>query len=420
MMTTPSNAVSPLRQRLRRVGLWLSAHPALGLLHAAVFCMPFSLPMGRILLAGALGALGVQVLRGKVRFRMPASAWLWVAWVGLAAVVTAFGVDPAVGCRKLDKLIWFMGIPVAAGAVRNHRDAIRVLRSLALGCLALAVWLCLRNPAMGLWQVRQGLQPDLETALIDLGALDDGQRLMVGVVVALGLWLSELKLRRRGGMLFWGVGLLIIALAEGLALKRGSWLVTALVAGGMVAVAWGWWRACLLGVVAAALLCSFAPARDRLRDLPSELLSKRGGRMTMWTRIAPALHRDYPWGVGFRSLSNDLMRQYAPEVERNRDHLHSNPVQVFVALGWAGLLLYLLWMGWALRDAVRFGREDLRAEGPPGLAAPARWLPFCLLLALILNGLVEYNLADGEIVLLYGVVIGLAAVRTRSERPHPA
>ena len=286
-----------------------------------------------------------------------------------------------------------------------------LVRSLALGCLALAVWLCLRNPAVGWWQVRQGLQPDLETALIDLGALDDGQRLMIGVIAALGLWLAEWQAGRRRNAWLWAGAVAILAVAEGLALKRGSWIVTALVAGGMLAMGWGWWRSLLLGLGVVGLLLAFEPARNRLRDLPNEVQGKRGGRMTMWTQIAPGLRRDYPWGVGFRSLSNDLMRQYAPDVEQERDHLHSNPIQVFVALGWPGLVLYLAWMGWALRDTVRFaragptGKESARWWNQPA----ARWLLLALLLALILNGLIEYNLADGEIMLLYGLLMGLAA-----------
>ncbi|MBR0057690.1 MAG: hypothetical protein IJP66_10210, partial [Kiritimatiellae bacterium] len=44
-----------------------------------------------------------------------------------------------------------------------------------------------------------------------------------------------------------------------------------------------------------------------------------------------------------------------------------------------------------------------------GLAPPLRLFPLAALAALLLVSLVEYNLADAAVVVLYGVVMGLAA-----------
>ena len=132
----------------------------------------------------------------------------------------------------------------------------------------------------------------------------------------------------------------------------------------------------------------------------------------MWTQVTPALFREHPWlGIGYRSLTNEMMRKVAPEVERNRDHLHSNLCEVLVETGLIGLGLYLLWMGAALWDAARYAWRSRR-----GGIVTDRALSLALVLmflGLLGNGLVEYNFADAEIVLAYGLVMGLAAAGSR-------
>jgi hypothetical protein len=97
------------------------------------------------------------------------------------------------------------------------------------------------------------------------------------------------------------------------------------------------------------------------------------------------------------------MREIAPEVERDRDHLHSNPVQVLVATGWLGLAVYLAWMTHAVVSSIRFTR--LSRDGPPAERSAALILLLSLL-GLLANGLVEYNLGDGEILIVYGFLLG--------------
>ena len=127
----------------------------------------------------------------------------------------------------------------------------------------------------------------------------------------------------------------------------------------------------------------------------------------MWTKIAPELVRQHPWGIGYRSLTNDMMRRIAPEVEPERDHLHSNLVQVLVDSGWLGLALYLFWMSGAIANAASLARKAQRLW-----AAPEPALILLLAMAgLFANGLVEYNFGDAEIVLLYGFIMGSASSR---------
>ena len=70
----------------------------------------------------------------------------------------------------------------------------------------------------------------------------------------------------------------------------------------------------VLALLALGALTLAAPTvRQRLAGLSGEFREGGGGRMTMWTRIAPPLVREHPWkGIGYRALTNERMRALAP------------------------------------------------------------------------------------------------------------
>ena len=107
-----------------------------------------------------------------------------------------------------------------------------------------------------------------------------------------------------------------------------------------------------------------------------------------------------------RNTKNKMMKKIDRAVEGNRNHLHSNILQIPVETGLIGFAVYLAWMVLALRDAIRFMRRT--RAGPLVEATPAVALLLALV-ALLANGLVEYNFSDAEIVLIYGLVMGAAA-----------
>lgn len=396
---------------------------------ASAFFMGFSLPLGRLGLLAAAVFLAVDAAKGRRRLRMPLSGWLWLALAALAVVVTAQGLNPGKGLGKLDKLIWYMGLPVAASVVDSRERLWRVLRALLYGLSVLAARVCLRNPlfAQAISErfagTRMAMHFPYAQELIHQGTLIDGQRLMVGLVGAVALGMGsgalarlgtrrlELGVRREpaeGGaqpppwrfrLRLWPLLIGLLAAGEILVMKRGSWFSTAPI----LAVLLGRrlrWRWLLLGVVAlAGLAVGVAPIRQRLVSLQTEFTSQSGGRLAMWTEVAPVLLKAHPWGIGFRAMTSERMREIAPQIERNRDHLHSNLVEMAVSLGWAGLALYLVWMACLLRDA-------LASDAAP---CPIFWM----ILALFLNGFVEYNFADAELVILLGLLGGLAAAGRR-------
>ncbi len=408
---------------------------ALTALLCSAFCMGFSMPLGRLGMLAATIALLVDIARGRRRWQMPATAWVWLLLLLLAGVVTWYGLNPAKGVKRLTKLLWFIGIPVAASIIDSREQMWRVLRALLLGTAALAVRVLIRNPiSAGAIVNRFAKTPSAKQftfaqELIFQGRLDDGQRLMVGLVGAVALVLGGAALQRCGARRLlvkvssappepeekqsclapvtswialipvWPLLITVLAVAEVVALKRGSWLsaltvLTLLLARGR-RLKWVVLALLLLAGVAATV----TPIRQRILHVGTELQVSSGGRLAMWSRVAPELLRQYPRGIGFRAMTSELMRSIEPRVEPDRDHLHSNFVELAVSLGWAGLALYLLWMGLLCRDA-------LLSDATP---QPIFWM----LLALFLNGFVEYNFADGEIVIITGLLGGMAAAGKR-------
>ena len=139
----------------------------------------------------------------------------------------------------------------------------------------------------------------------------------------------------------------------------------------------------------------------------------------MWKWIVGPCRAKFPLGTGFRALTEAEMHDFFWRTEKTQNHVHNNSLQIAVELGNQGLAAYLLWMAFAFADAarLRFRKSGSSAEsmfGDSDLSATA--IPLAVLAALFLNGMVEYNFADGELVLIYGLLMGLAACGTGVNR----
>lgn len=376
-------------------------------LTASVGAMAFSLPLGRVLLATSAVLVAVECARSRFRLLVPASAWFALAYVLITVVATLRGVNPDLGLRRLPKLIWFMGLPLAATLVTSPGRLRILVRAYAIGAGVLAWRIFSEHPGKAVARIRQGRVSDFMSGLVDVGSMTDGQRLMVGLVLTLGLVLAahagRRQVRDRWILLlgFLGAGLLAN-------FKRGSWLCGAAAMAALLGLRAGWKTLALVVLVGLGAL-TLPPVRARLAGLQAEVADQGGGRMMMWRDIAPRLLDEHPGGIGYRSLTNDMMRDIAPAIEPDRDHLHSNPIQIAVESGWLGLVVWLLWMAQGLCDAVRGFR---RARADRELAAVMLALLIALI-SLLLNGLVEYNMGDAEIVLAYGVLLGCGAAAAK-------
>ncbi len=418
---------------------------AFRLLCVSVFGSAFSLPLGRAFLLLSLILLITRAVRGAGRIAFPFSAWCWLAFAAVAALASVFGVNPALSFSKINKLIWFMGIPVAATLATSRLRILVLLRAYIYGAIVLALDILVLRVIQA-WQACQtiaeaGGEPDLWWEIIDRGSMTHGQALSVALAALAGLMIIAAR-QYEGGQLHrviqtlpiadrppvWRLygWLMTIMLTTALVLnfKRGSWVAAALVIAAFLGLTGRWRRLALLAVAAVALT-ALPPVQQRLGALREELTLGHGGRLVMWSKIAPTLIREHPFGIGYRALDEKLMqdtaRRLGVRVEEKRNHLHSNILQITAATGWAGLVVYLLWMGRGLYCGLGSLRQMERDGRMKGDSPREPLLPLTLammLLALVLNGLVEYNFGDAELVLVYGMLFGLLE-RQRS-RPQTA
>ena len=237
--------------------------------------------------------------------------------------------------------------------------------------------------------------------------MHDAQRLMVALIASVCAIVASKGADARKS---WIVAT-VIALGLVMTCKRGPLLMGILVSAAVLASRVRWWKILVLGALIVLAAFIQPQSRARLLDLPNEfttdshLMVKRGGRMLMWTRIVPALHAEYPRGIGFRSLTAIKMHNVEWHVERNRTHVHCVPLQALVDFGWAGPIVWLFWMVLAFRAAAR-----LKRAGPSiGLSRAEALMPLATLSALVLFGLVEYNLADAAVVPLFSLAMGFSS-----------
>jgi len=354
------------------------------------FSLPLSIVPAQIFGYGSvLLGLIVAIRRpgaARALFRQPMAIPV-AAFAAVAVLASAFGPRPAPALGKCERLlllplVWlapWAGAPrlarawLAGVALRGGYDLIRIPLSAARG----AEWFVLGN-------------------------MRDPQFYMAALLLTLAA--PFLLPARRGAV---GTGWALYAAGVALHFKRGVWLA-GLGAGAALAALTRRRRLLLAGALALTLLAAWPPARARVATLPSEW-SRRGGRMTLWTKVAPALIRQYPWGIGFRATRHEDFTRITKHVEPRLRHLHNNILQITVELGWIGLAAWLWWMASAIRALVR-RRRTARAAGDAESAALALGV-LVAVIGLLLNGMVEYNFGDGEIFMLFLLLFGLGTAR---------
>lgn len=396
-------ALAYYRQTMERVAFLCFA--------ASAFFAGFSLPLGRLLLAVSVVLFLVDCVRRHAGVTLAPSGWLYLVFLSWAVGVTVFGINPHCGVPRLTKLLWFAGILAGSWMVTTPNRLAMVLGAYAAGTAVVAARTLVTAPWQAWQALHNGLQPDFMTALVNAGSMTNSQRCMVGLILAVGLVMTVW--RSGGRPVWWWLVVLLTGLALLLSFKRGAWFATVSMLAVLLAVRGGW-KAWLGMAVALVVLLSLAPVQNRLQALAHEFDTGSGGRITMWTKVAPALVRAHPWsGAGYRSLTNGDFRRIAPEIEPDRDHLHSNLVEMVVSTGWIGLAIYLAWMGMALIEAGGLVWRTRASACADNTLAVVLLLGLC---ALLLNGLVEYNFGDSELVLAYGVLMGCAAgLRKKSD-----
>lgn len=387
---------------------------------AIIFCsftMAFSMPAGRSFMALALVFLIVDLVKRQQFPVFSVSTWIAVAFMAVAVWATINGANPDIGVKKLRKLLWYIGIPVIATLVSARGNVFSVLSGYSLGVGILSIRNMCISISRGIRAERAG-DPDwgFYRAVVDAGSMTDAQRIMLAVMITVGFIM--LCYREKARTAGWWILLLIQLAALVFSFKRGSWLCTFIMVAVFVLLKTNW-KYLLVLFVLGAMIFSLPFCRERLSGLKDEFNADGGGRMTMWRKVVPGVMRDYPHGVGIKSLTNEMMRKYAPEVEPDRNHVHSNPLQILVATGWPGLILYSLWMLMAVFESIRLCLITRKRSDAENLSA---LLLLLMLVALLANGLIEYNFLDAEIVLVYCIIMGAVAgmLKYVKNTPNPA
>lgn len=428
------------------------ADPAWYSLLFFVFFAGVSMPIARVFLLVSTVCVATKAIRAKQwpHFSLPSKGWL--AYFGVAIILSIIAtimitedpyLNPTKGLSKIDKLVWYLGIPLVALLVDSKERFVKLLRWFVLGCVIAAIlvfvtytinaWVMTSIPHPnemkdeiyrqsipltsqwlyhvthffgtfnGIWDdIRQfsRTRPDsFSIAFLLQGTMHESQRLMVAIPAAFFLFIDAFKQQLPRKQCFMRlIALILIALALIMTCKRGP-LLTAFIL--MLPIAFCYFkRGTILTIALLVAIVFLVPAsRTRVLAIPDEFSAEKGGRYAMWTQIVPNIHEDYPLGIGFRTLTSEKMRYYCPNMEkRPHSHVHSTPLQVFVEFSWIGIIAYSLWVLLTIIPSIVYWRRGA------GLYAI---IPLAMACSLLLFGLVEYNLADGEIVLLYSIGMGL-------------
>jgi O-antigen ligase len=370
---------------------------------------------------------------------MNATAWWALAWLALAVFSTLISPFRARGLAALHKLLPWLQIPVALALVRSSSRLRSVVLAwiagttvLALLTIAQAAGTMVKAHASGLPLLTEGsfarvmahkqlAGQDALAAIIVGGDMHDGQRLAAACLASLALLLFDAGLRGRPGAAVLALALPLQTTALLLTFKRGACLAALAMAAALmllrVVARRAGPRRLLAGtlsllpiaamgalLLACAVVIPLSPALTR-RTAPG---ARAGGRVCMWTRIAPALVRQHPWfGRGFKTLRHEDLAAIARRVEARQTHVHANSLQVLIDTGLVGALVFLGWMTAASRRA---WRAAVNAAAPQIAIA-------AMLTALMLCGFVEYQFGSAQMVLLYGMLMGCLGVPA-GERPE--
>lgn len=410
------------------------------LLILAAFLTGFSHPGARILTVVALIAWLAGCVRARRRPVMPMIGWLVMAYFAWITLALWWGPAENVSGSQLYKNLFWLNIPLTFALMTSTARRTRMLLAIAAGVGVQAIRTLIdagqllatlisrdvpfkTNLAIDQIIYHRALGgADLLGALISKGDMQSAQILAAGMFICIGAYHVVAPSTRARRWLMAVIAIVVVAML--LTFKR-----LAPVAVVMAALIFftGWFmrgsstRAAVAKTLAIVMAMAFA-AGTLILGPPAgwshklAVAAKGGGRICMWTQVVPALVKEYPFGMGYKALTAEKMQSIARHVEKNRTHVHSNPLQALIDGGWPGLMLFLWIMIAHLRNHLRHLRSAY-GVGDEWFIARALTLAS---LALMVAGLFEYQFGgSAQISLLYGLVMGTVAAGAAT-KPTPA
>ncbi len=397
---------APTIRTAARMEIWA----AYGLLAA---CFLGIAPVNAALGAGLVLAAAGLWLR---RYSLPGNR-LWLVLLGgylLSRIVAAgFSPDPAHSFRYIAKDWRMLALVWAATGVLARPAG----RAWVIPLVALAA-----NSVVGI----------LEVAGVSLAWLDGlinrsiryganlrtgsflGLAMTQGGVMMLALFLPALvKMPRWAAAACWTLAALMLALSG----VRGAWM------GGIAAGVWAVFRfrrgrgyVVTALVIFSLMVLALPTTRARMAKIDEDMQAGRniGYRVELW-KAATRMAGDHPvTGVGPGRFKKEIADYVPPGVKATAGHAHSVPFHMLAEGGVVGLAgIFLLYLGLFL--------GFVRSRGRPARLGEA------LIVAMVVAGLTELNLYDGEVGVLFFLIAGHALhlagagfpLRVGSSSPDP-
>lgn len=374
------------------------------LLAGFAFALPISLPVAE----GLLFLLLIVVLYHALRtdflfdFRFPIAAPV-VLFAVVAFCGVVFSSRPGISYSKLHRLLFLLSIfiiPRVLNAPKSLQPP-QIVYAFLWGTSINAVYDFFRVP---LYVLEGG-------NIYDAGSMTVPQFYAVALCFLTAMagkknWLGR---ENRKGIVRYLVALVLNLGGLVLHFKRGVWLATIICTGGVLVVK-RHWRTILAGLLCVFAVIFIPQVQHRLKKLPNEFTIRQGGRWVLWTEVAPALISENPWGVGWHAVQHEDFLRHADYIQPHLNHLHNNLLQITLELGIVGGIVWSIWMIWTLIYMVFLVRDLERKKKPDYQVGLGVLSGFLLLL---LNGMVENNFDDSEIMLLFCLLMGLSLALKR-------
>lgn len=361
--------------------------------------LPFGIAGQQIALA--MGTTGL-LLHGETRARLiltreaakkyRATILGIAAWISVSLVALLISDPIPEGARELRKLTLLLALLLPIAAIRNKRER-RIAVSLLLLSGAVAAAIGLIEHFRG-----AGFHPERLDGPINFYMTTSGVFLILSLF-SLALLAEKEYLKGLAPAAF-----ILITSALLLTYTRGAWFAWA---AGAALLLWRVRRLLLLPcfLVPIVLLVALPAFRERLVTSWDIDYCLNRERILLWEAGWRAF-LDHPvFGVGLHDLRGLIDVYRRPEASETLSHFHSNPIQIAVSMGAAGLAAFAAMIAGLYR--LIHGNAGMENHGfsraLTGGAAAA-------LTAFLVHGLFEWNMGDSEVLTTLYAVIGLASV----------
>ena len=387
--------MNPPESALSRAARWLTFGSAASIM--------FSIAASQTLLALAFAAL----LASGEKLRLPRIKWPLALFMLGTLVSLAFSGDPAMhGLPQVRKFYVFLELLVVFSCLRD----LKVVRWLFLTWAGIGAVTALRGCVQFAGKVQEAHR--LGRSFYDYYVVERitgftsnwntySAEEMFALIMVGALLLFAPRARRNW---IWALCGILIALAVVLGETRGIWIATAAAAVYLVF----FWRRWLCALIPVAILLAYvvspAPVRERFTSIvrPSSIDSNQF-RIVTW-RTGVQMIEKHPWlGLGPDGPKYHFMEYVPADIPRPLppgfyEHLHNVYLQYAADRG-IPTMLAMLWM--LIQMPIDFWR-GLRAL-PPGPSVRRFLLhgAVAVVLAVMVEGFVEYNLGDSEVLAMF-------------------